>query len=112
MGMPIVSTRVSGNIEAVIDGETGLVAEPDSGSLAAVINELLDRPEDWVRLGTAAQQRYRDLFDGEASVEKLFQLLHIVFFHGVFPLGSFKARAKVLCASRFQELHNLGVPFD
>jgi glycosyltransferase involved in cell wall biosynthesis len=71
MSLPVVCTNVSGNVEAIIDGETGVVSEPNSESLARAIDELLSQPERWEDLGHAAHQRYLQLFEGDASVRAL-----------------------------------------
>jgi glycosyltransferase involved in cell wall biosynthesis len=45
MGVPTVATRIGGMPEAVIDGRTGLLVEPDDPrQLAAAIGALLDDP--------------------------------------------------------------------
>jgi glycosyltransferase involved in cell wall biosynthesis len=64
-GVPAVATRVSGTVDAVADGRTGLlVGVKDAGALAAAITRLLtDEPlrrslggaaRDWVRATFAA----------------------------------------------------------
>jgi glycosyltransferase involved in cell wall biosynthesis len=50
-GLPIVTTRVGGNEEAVLDGETGYLAPPrDDAALAAAMVRLMELPEDERRL--------------------------------------------------------------
>jgi glycosyltransferase involved in cell wall biosynthesis len=71
MSLPIACTRVSGNVEAIIDGETGLVADPNPEGLARTIDELLSRSEEWNTFGGAARDRYLRLFDGQSSVDTL-----------------------------------------
>ncbi|MFN3687623.1 glycosyltransferase family 4 protein [Salinarimonas sp.] len=54
-GTPVVGTRVPGIAEAIADGETGLLAEPEPESLAAAISGLLDDRARAERLGAAAR---------------------------------------------------------
>lgn len=62
-GKPVVATRTGGNIEAVCDGETGLLVPPrDPASLAAAVVAILKRPKLAVRLGNAARQKIRASF--------------------------------------------------
>lgn len=57
-GLPMVVTRVGGNPEAVIDGDTGLVVEPrDSAGLAEALVRLAEDAALRRRLGAAARRR-------------------------------------------------------
>src|SRR5207244_8460854 len=59
-GVPSVSTRVGGVPEAVVDGETGLLADPDSDEdLAEKLGRLLRDDELSRRLGGVARERAR-----------------------------------------------------
>ena len=71
MRLPIVCTNVSGNVEAIVDGTSGVVVRPDPDALAVGIKGLLDHPERWSVLADAAWERYREYFDGETSVDRL-----------------------------------------
>lgn len=64
MGLPVASFDTGGIPEAVLHGETGLLAcERDTAGLAQNIIALLsDRPM-WHRLSEAGQRRTRELFD-------------------------------------------------
>lgn len=63
-GLPVVTTRVGGNIEAVVEGETGLLVPPgDPGELAAAICRLQRDPEQGRALGRAGRARVEDHFD-------------------------------------------------
>jgi glycosyltransferase involved in cell wall biosynthesis len=68
-GLPIVTTRVGGNEEAVLDGETGYLAPPgDAQALAAAMVRLMELPEDERRrLGA----RGRDLIRTRYSLTKV-----------------------------------------
>jgi glycosyltransferase involved in cell wall biosynthesis len=63
-GLPVVATRVGGNVEVVVDGETGLlvpVKEPEK--LAQAIIRLALAPELARRMGTAGRRRVETTFD-------------------------------------------------
>jgi glycosyltransferase involved in cell wall biosynthesis len=63
-GLPTVATRVGGNPEVVVDGETGLlVPARDPEALARALLRLLDDPETRLRLGAAGRQRVEMQFD-------------------------------------------------
>lgn len=62
-GRPVVGSRVSGLREAVIDGTTGVLVEPEQPEqLAAAIIDLLDRPDLADSYGDAALRRARAEF--------------------------------------------------
>lgn len=68
-GLPMVVTRVGGNTEAVLDGETGLVVPAhDSASLATALLRLADDADLRVRLGAAGRKRVTDMFSVERFV--------------------------------------------
>jgi phosphatidylinositol alpha-1,6-mannosyltransferase len=58
LGLPVVAGRAAGAQEAVVDGETGILVEPeDHVAVAEVIASLLVDPELAVRLGAAGRVR-------------------------------------------------------
>lgn len=58
MARPTVATRVGGMVDSVVDGETGLLAEPsDPESLADAILQMLRNPERARALGAAGRER-------------------------------------------------------
>ena len=62
-GLPMVVTRVGGNPEAVVDGETGLVVDPhDAAGLAKALTRLAEDPVLRRRLGEAASNRIEAKF--------------------------------------------------
>ena len=64
MGLPVVATRVTGLVDAVVDGETGcLVPAKDAGALAAALAAVLDDRSLRQRLGEAGRARARRDFD-------------------------------------------------
>ena len=70
--LPVISTRVAGQNEAVIDGKTGYLAEPDSiDSLANSLERLLNEPNRLKSMGKAGYERYQRFFKGENSIQTL-----------------------------------------
>lgn len=67
-----VSTKVSGVPELLIDGENGLVVEPDDPpALAAALLRLIREPALRQALGSAAERRVREHFDHRSSIGQL-----------------------------------------
>jgi glycosyltransferase involved in cell wall biosynthesis len=63
-GLPVVSTRVRGCREVVVDGETGLlVSARDASGLAAALEKLIVSPEMRARMGAAGRQRVVQHYD-------------------------------------------------
>ncbi len=63
----IVATNVSGNVEVILDGETGILVPPeDSKAIAAKISELIDNVHLRRKLGIGA----RNLFEREYTISK------------------------------------------
>jgi glycosyltransferase involved in cell wall biosynthesis len=74
MGLPTIGTRINGLIDAVIDGETGILIEPrDSYALVVALKRLLDQPELIISMGNAARQRCLQAFDAEVVNRNLAQ---------------------------------------
>jgi glycogen(starch) synthase len=70
MARPLVAARVGGLPEVVVDGETGLLVDPDDApGLAAAIARLLARPADAARLGGAARARAGDVLGWKRCVD-------------------------------------------
>jgi glycosyltransferase involved in cell wall biosynthesis len=62
--LPVVATRVGGVPEAVIDGVTGFVVEPDDpGAMASAIVRLMRDPGRRAAMGLAGAARVADTFD-------------------------------------------------
>ena len=62
-GLPVVATRVGGNCEVVVDGETGfLMPANDPAALAAAMLQLRD-PGVAVPMGRAGRRRVEEFFD-------------------------------------------------
>jgi colanic acid/amylovoran biosynthesis glycosyltransferase len=74
MGLPVASFSSGGVPEAVLDGETGLLAaERDWRSLAKNILALLNNDHLWRNMSEAGQKRVREFFDLEKQTAKLEQ---------------------------------------
>ncbi len=72
---PVVATRVGGNPELVIDGETGLLVPPkDPRALAEAVVRLMRDPDLAGRLGQAARRRVESAFTLTAMVARLERL--------------------------------------
>jgi len=68
-GRPVVATRIAGIPEQVVDGHTGVLVDPgDVDGLASALAEVLADDEVRTSMGTAARERYRDLFTPERFV--------------------------------------------
>ena len=64
MGVPVVSSRLAGTPEVVIEGVTGLLVEPgDVGGLATAIRRLAEDDDARARMGAAGQRLMQDDFD-------------------------------------------------
>lgn len=66
-GRPVVSTRVGGIPEVVVDGETGFLVEPNRPlMLAHALKTLLDSPDLARSFGLAGARRVREHFTAES----------------------------------------------
>jgi glycosyltransferase involved in cell wall biosynthesis len=73
---PIVSTRLAGIPELVVDGQTGMLAPPgDSTVLAQALEQLLRDPELPWRFGHAGRARIEQHFRIEQTVAPLIEML-------------------------------------
>ena len=68
-GLPVVATRVGGNPELVIEGETGMLVPPsDPAAMANAIWTYLDHPEFLKAHGQAGRKRVEQHFSMEKMV--------------------------------------------
>ena len=78
-GRPVIATSVGGTVDAVVDGETGLLTPPgDIGRLTSVIEQLLADPSRRQALGAAGRERARTHFHvsrAMAALEALYERL-------------------------------------
>ncbi|MDA0283416.1 MAG: glycosyltransferase [Planctomycetota bacterium] len=64
VGLPVVTTRVGGNPEIVVEGKTGRLVSPNSPEqLALAMRDLLRDQEGWPVYGELARQRVEQHFD-------------------------------------------------
>jgi glycosyltransferase involved in cell wall biosynthesis len=76
-GRPVVATAVGGLLDAVADGETGLLVPPgDVDALRAAVMQLLEHRDLAARLGQAARGRAREMH--KASQSALGELYSLV----------------------------------
>jgi hypothetical protein len=69
---PVVSTRIAGVPEQIVDGQTGFICEPgDERGLAEALEKLLRSPELRRQFGEAGQQRLRSEFGVDSTVKAL-----------------------------------------
>ncbi len=74
-GKPVVAGNVAGALDAVLDGETGLLVDPtDAGAVAEAITRVLCDPALASRLGAAGELRARS-FSWPAMVGQVAELL-------------------------------------
>jgi glycosyltransferase involved in cell wall biosynthesis len=68
-GLPVVASRVGGNPEAIIDGQTGWLVPPKQPEeLALKIMDLLNDPEKAKKWGEAGRRLVKDNFSAEQMV--------------------------------------------
>jgi glycosyltransferase involved in cell wall biosynthesis len=73
--LPVIATRVGGNIDAIVDGESGLlVPARDSTALMAAISRLRDDIMLRQRFGAAARSRVKALFSLDTCVQRYLKL--------------------------------------
>jgi glycosyltransferase involved in cell wall biosynthesis len=81
-GLPVVSTRVGGTAEVVIDGETGMLTPAgDDTDMAGAIVRLLGDSAMRQRMGNAGRERARQLFS-EATMAEQYASLYEEMLHG------------------------------
>ncbi len=74
-GLPVVATKVGGIPEIVVDGETGLLIEPNNPQeLAMAIEKLLDSPDLRQEMGKAGRKRVEEKFSWEKHIEQLIEI--------------------------------------
>jgi glycosyltransferase involved in cell wall biosynthesis len=74
-GLAVIATRVGGNPELVLEGETGILVSPgDSAALAGAMFELVTDEARRVRWGAAARSEVARRFDWDRCVEQYLAL--------------------------------------
>jgi glycosyltransferase involved in cell wall biosynthesis len=73
--LPVVATRVGGVPEVVVDGETGIVVEPDDvSSLADALDRVAADDALRERLGRAGSTRIAEHFDARSTARQMVEL--------------------------------------
>lgn len=76
-GLPLVSTRLSGIPEIVVEGENGLLVGPgDADALADALQAILADPARAAAMGRAGRARAEQLFDLRRNVAELAGMFH------------------------------------
>lgn len=89
MGRPIVGSAIRGLEEAVVDGRTGLLVQPeDPQALAGAVAELLEDPERTIRFGAAARSRALEQFASERMMRQYDELYRHIGTSAARPLPS------------------------
>lgn len=65
---PIVATGIEGNLDALVDGHSGVYTDRTPESLAAAVTRLLDEPAAAAAMGEAAARRARTFFDLSVTI--------------------------------------------
>jgi len=74
-GIPVVASRVTGNIEAVLEGATGMLVEPESPEeLFRAITLLLDNPDLRRDMGVRGQKTAAENFDHVRMARETFKI--------------------------------------
>ncbi len=76
-GRPVVAGRSGGEIDAVVDGETGVLVDGESvDQVSRVIRELLDDPARLQSLGAAGRRRVETTHNWQAAASAVDASLH------------------------------------
>jgi glycosyltransferase involved in cell wall biosynthesis len=72
-GLIVISSATGGILESIRHGETGLLLDDarDIHAAAKLLDKVLERPGDWVKMATEARLDAQRRFSWEAVVEKL-----------------------------------------
>jgi glycosyltransferase involved in cell wall biosynthesis len=86
--LPVVATRVGGNSDAIVDGESGrLVPVRDAAALGAAIVALYEDPGLRARMGAAARLRVERFFSLDACVRRYLNLYGGIIGNRVAPVA-------------------------
>ncbi|MHB8468730.1 MAG: glycosyltransferase family 4 protein [Gaiellaceae bacterium] len=71
-GKPVVTSRLDGSAESIVDGVTGLLVDPnDVAGVGAALRRLLTEPEVAAQMGIAARRLAEERFSFEHFCERL-----------------------------------------
>ena len=75
-GLPVIASNVDGNVDAVLDGETGFLIDPkDEEGLTSRLKELLDSSELREKLGQAGRSRVQKEFNYSRYEEQMIEVI-------------------------------------
>jgi glycosyltransferase involved in cell wall biosynthesis len=75
VGLPVVTTRVGGNPEIVVEGQTGhLVPDQNPEALAAAMLQMLDHRDMWPAMGELGRRRVEQQFEIRTMVRQYEEL--------------------------------------
>ena len=78
-GKPVVASRLGGIVDAVADGDTGVLVPPeDPEVLADALLQIVEEPELAARLGEAGRERAKRLFSWDGIAERHLDLYKAV----------------------------------
>lgn len=76
MGLPVITTKATGCIDSIIDGETGIFVNHDDKELLMALSSLYDNEDKRRMMGAAGRQYVIDHFNQELvwkEIEKLYK---------------------------------------
>ncbi len=74
--LPVVSTRLAGIPEMVIDGKTGFLVSPgDAAAVADAVQKLLANPDEARSMGAAGRRHAESVFSEDVTIPQLLALL-------------------------------------
>ena len=77
VGIPVVSTEISGIPELIQDGVSGFLAKPnDPESLTEAIERVLNGSKPIAQITKAARQRIVDEFDQDKNIDRLLDIFN------------------------------------
>jgi glycosyltransferase involved in cell wall biosynthesis/acetyltransferase-like isoleucine patch superfamily enzyme len=79
LGLPSIATRVTGCVDAIVDGQTGILVDPnDEEGLLAAMNQLVNDPEMRKKMGETARKRVHSNFSSDYLISE-----HLKFYDGL-----------------------------
>ncbi|MFH1426650.1 MAG: glycosyltransferase family 4 protein [Candidatus Kerfeldbacteria bacterium] len=77
-GKPVIGGKSGGVSDAVIDGKTGFLVDPeDAGMLTEALDRILSNESEAIRLGYNGSERVKETFQWEIQARQLQELLNL-----------------------------------
>ncbi|MFQ6060490.1 MAG: glycosyltransferase family 4 protein, partial [Thermoplasmata archaeon] len=73
-GKPVIASNTGGIPEAVVDGQNGILVEPEEEAIASAILSLLQDPADMVRFGKNGREFVSSRFSWKEAATRLLEL--------------------------------------